>query len=403
MARVALRDSREVGVVPFGPLQIDSAQDVQQGMRSAVKPVRDVFGRQSAELVVRVEARERQRAPRPRLEALLGLRDEVEVVGEVRERVVEHQKRSRRVLRGRHAGSKPPQVGQHRSRRPRSSRHLDAPEPTRGRGERTHALADDDIVEPARRPRHRGRSVVRLAEGRESQARGNLAAVTEVRYVAGAICLGVGILAGCASAPADTPDEAPEIVRLAVEHHGEFGPADTLRFVKTTVLLESDGEVERSARERHTVWESGGSAVDLTDTTRRLRYDLAVASGTWSAAADERLSAGRAAHFTATLPWRLRDGTARLSAVASPDLRLGAEYGVRADYEGGGDAWVHYFAADGQHLGYFVDQGGEDALVVNDSLVVVGSHRLPAHRTSYRVRDGEIAFVRGTFAYAYGE
>lgn len=189
---------------------------------------------------------------------------------------------------------------------------------------------------------------------------------------------------GCGTPDTASPADAPvaeeglatTIIDGAIAFHGALDARDTLRFTKRSHLYDSTGATER-------------------DTTGA----YAIATAPLRAGATD---AERAAHFTATLPWRLRDEGAVLTVLADTTVFGRVVHAVRADYPGGGDPWTHYFeVGTGRHAGYFVDHGGRDALVENRRDTTVAGLVLPAERETTRVEAGAAPWLRGRFGYRY--
>lgn len=205
-------------------------------------------------------------------------------------------------------------------------------------------------------------------------------------------------------------------------YHGELVRVDSLRFRKTTILYAPSGQIEQTSVQVHVVYPASfsGGWIHLAPEssgllppegqlgTTRVRYSPAAVSSTrGNTDSSELRDAARAAFFTATLPWRLRDTSVQLTRVgvdedAFGDARhvvaLAADYGTDPKAE----PWIHYFdSSSGRHLGYFVDHGGDDALVVNDRDTLVSGLRLAAERLSYRVVDGKRQYLRARFTYRY--
>ena len=221
-----------------------------------------------------------------------------------------------------------------------------------------------------------------------------------------AACRAGGDVPAAALPPAPTPARA--LVERSVAYHGgAYAAGDTLRFRKTTELYTAADALERRGDQAHALAPAtqAGHWRDRA-TGERVRYGANGARSTLPGADTARLRrAARAAVFTATLPQRLLDPGARLGAPRDTIVFGRAAVALPVDYPDGGPAaepWVHFFdAATARHLGYFVDHGGEDALVRNVADTAVAGRILPTRRVTTRVAEGRERFVRGRFRYEY--
>lgn len=192
-----------------------------------------------------------------------------------------------------------------------------------------------------------------------------------------------------------------EVLAKAFAAHGEAEPTTPLRFAKRVEMYGPAGGLDTAYAQDVVLAGDESTVRDLPHGKRRAL----------------RGEAYDAAHFTATLPWRLRDAAAalrRLGDTSWPALaaasgrapattlhRIQARYPGEAD----GETFVHFFdAADGRHVGYWIAHAGQPVVVVNEASTAWEGFVLPTRRATYRLDSaGRFALRRAAFAYEFGE
>ena len=219
----------------------------------------------------------------------------------------------------------------------------------------------------------------------------------------------LAVLASCKEAERSTDQDASSassVLARAIHAHGALVEVDTLRFTKLSVLLRDDGTPERSSISLHHLRPNEWAGEIITMATRdTLRFDAsAIESSTGLTDTFRLRKTAQTALFTATLPWRLLDESASISLLGDTVIQQQrvAALAVQYPQEANSERFVHYFSQQsGRHVGYFIDHGGENALVLNVADTLYQGLRLPTQRVTWRVRGGEMKFRRAHFTYRY--
>lgn len=217
-----------------------------------------------------------------------------------------------------------------------------------------------------------------------------------------------------------TDDSARLIIRAAVEEAGgleRWRSISRLQYDKDFALLNSDGSVEKTYRQRHDYDYDAPlisiESIENGDTLLTTRSDKEI----------KRRINGEAAEVTATalvkslntslyvvgIPFKLLDPGVALRYLGLDTLfdgRVGQVIEARYDAEANdnhstSDVWRYYFGIDRPMvLANWVDAGDHYSLIDNETFVVAGDISWPEKRKSYRIDStGSVLYLRADYQY----